>query len=62
MILGVVGLLSLVLSFTVMHDWAGENGERVAATFSAALLISAHVRNFRQCRSGACEHEGAQAA
>lgn len=55
---GGVGLGSLVLAFTVLHDLVGENGERVAATLAAASLIAAHVRNFRLCRAGACEHDG----
>ena len=62
MLCGAIGLASLVLSFTVLHEWAGENGERIAATFSATLLITAHVRNFRLCRSGECEHGGAHTA
>ncbi|MEM9174382.1 MAG: MerC domain-containing protein [Myxococcota bacterium] len=54
--LGVGGLLLLTASLTVLHDWIGENGERIAALTAAALLITAHVRNFRLCRSDDCEH------
>ena len=54
--MGAVGLASLVVSFTVLHDWIGEDGERVGATLAAALLIAAHVRNYRLCRAGACAH------
>jgi len=56
LLMGGVGIVCLVASFTVLHDMAGETGERILATVSAALLIAAHVRNFRLCRSGACAH------
>ena len=54
--MGGIGLAGLTASLTVLHDLLGENGERVVATASAALLIAAHLRNFRLCRSDACMH------
>ena len=56
--LGAVGLVSLTAALTVLHDVLGESGERVVAIFASGLLIAAHVRNFRLCRRGRCDHEG----
>lgn len=53
--LGATGLALLLSSFTLLHDLLGENGERIAALAAAALLISAHIRNFRLCRAGDCD-------
>ena len=55
--LGVIGLTGMVLSFTVLHDVAGEAGERIGTLLSAAVLIAAHYRNFQLCRSSGCTHE-----
>ena len=55
--LGVTGLTGIVLAATVLHDVAGEAGERVVTLISAAILIAAHYRNFRLCRSMDCAHE-----
>lgn len=55
--LGAVGAVGLVLAGTVLHDVVGETGEKVATLAAAALLISAHVRNYRLCRSRSCQHE-----
>ena len=54
--LGATGLTLLIASFTLFHELLGENGERVVALTASALLISAHVRNFRLCGSDDCEH------
>lgn len=57
LLLGTVGLISLTAALTILHDALGENGERITAIFASGLLIAAHVRNFRLCRRGACDHE-----
>ena len=57
LLLGSVGLVSLTAAFTVLHDVLGEAGERWAAILASGLLIGAHVRNFRLCRAGTCDHE-----
>ena len=57
--MGIAGLVSLIAAFTVVHELAGENGERLLATVAAGLLVTAHVRNFRLCRSDACQHDPA---
>ena len=58
-LLGVLGISFLFASFTVIHDVAGENGERAMTILAASLLITAHVRNFRLCRDDECEHDPA---
>ena len=55
--LGMIGLTGMVLSVAVLHDVAGEAGERIATLLSAALLVGAHYRNFQICRSLDCVHE-----
>ncbi|MEM9057490.1 MAG: MerC domain-containing protein [Pseudomonadota bacterium] len=49
--LAAVGVAGMVAAVTVLHDVAGENGERAATLLSAVCLIAAHYRNFRLCRS-----------
>ena len=55
--LGILGLTGMVLAAAVLHDLVGEAGERVATMLSADVLVAAHVRNFRLCRSSDCVHE-----
>ncbi len=57
MALGLIGVLGMVSSITVFRDLAGEAGERVATLLSAAVLIVAHYRNYKICRSTGCTHE-----
>lgn len=59
-VLGGLGLIGIVVAATVLHDVVGESGERVATLASAGLLVAAHVRNFKLCRTVQCDHgEGA---
>ena len=53
---GALGLSLLLASITTVGESTGEAGERVMTVSAAALLIAAHVRNFRLCRRDACEH------
>lgn len=55
--LGIIGLTGMVLAVAVLHDLVGEAGERIVTVLSAAVLISAHYRNFQLCRSSGCTHE-----
>ena len=55
--LGMIGLSGMVLSAAVLHDLVGEGGERIVTVLSAAILVAAHYRNFRICRSSGCVHE-----
>jgi len=57
MVLGSIGIVGMVTSTFFLHDLIGENGERVVVLISAGLLMAAHLRNFKQCRAGACDHE-----
>ena len=58
LLLGALGLTGIVLAGLVLHDLAGELGERLATLGSAALLVLAHTRNYMLCRSRFCRHEG----
>ena len=57
LLLGALGLTGIVLSGMVLHDLAGELGERLATLGSAALLVLAHTRNYMLCRSRFCRHD-----
>lgn len=56
LLLGVLGLVGLSSSAAVSHEVLGEIGERTLTIGSAAVLIVAHVRNFRRCRADDCDH------
>lgn len=56
LLLGVLGLTGLGLAAFVLHDLIGEVGEVVVTVGSAALLIVAHVRNYRLCQDEKCDH------
>ena len=58
LLFGALGLTGIVLSGLVLHDLAGELGERLATLGSAAMLVAAHVRNYMLCRSRFCRHDG----
>ena len=51
--IGVTGLVG-VSSAALFHDALGEHAERAITVASAALLVAAHVRNYRLCRSRSC--------
>ncbi len=55
--LGIIGLFGMASTVTVLHDVAGEAGERAATLLFAAVLLAAHYRNFKLCRSTDCAHE-----
>lgn len=55
--LGTTGLIGMALSATVLHDVAGKVGERSVTLVSAAILVTAHYRNFQLCRSFSCGHD-----
>ena len=55
---GAIGLIGIVLSATVIGGWFSENGERVVTLVSAGLLVIAHWRNYRLCRSVQCTDGG----
>ena len=58
LMLGMIGLTGMVLAATVLHDVVGEVGERIVTVLSAAILVAAHYRNYRLCRSLDCDHDG----
>lgn len=57
--LGMIGVTGMILAVTVVHDLVGESGERIVTVLSAAVLVAAHLRNFRICRSMDCAHDSA---
>ena len=59
LLLGAAGIAGMVLAGTVLHDIVGEAGEKVVTLAAAALLIAAHLRNFKLCRSEPCRQEEA---
>ena len=54
--LGSLGLLGIIGAI-FLHDVLGENGERILTIVSSALLIIAHLRNYRLCREVSCDDE-----
>jgi hypothetical protein len=56
LLLGVLGIAGMGLSATILHDLIGESGERTATVISAAMLVVAHVRNWRLCHADSCTH------
>ena len=60
LVLGFSGLALILAAATVLHPIVGEVGERGLTVAAGAMLITAHVRNFRLCRKRhddpGCEH------
>ena len=55
LVLGALGLVGLTLPVIAPHGLIDEVTERWVTVGAAALLISAHLRNFRRCRDDACD-------
>lgn len=49
--LGAFGIAGMLFAVVLAHDFVGESGERIITVISAFALITAHVRNYRLCRS-----------
>lgn len=54
LVLGALGAAGMVLAGTVLHDLMGETAEKMTTLVSAGILITAHLRNFKLCRSDSC--------
>jgi MerC mercury resistance protein len=54
LVLGGLGLSSLVLIAFLGHDLLGELGERVATVVSGVIVAAGHLRNYRLCRRDSC--------
>lgn len=54
---GCFGVAILILAALFGHDFIGENGERLATLFGATIIASAHIYNFKLCRSSNCAHD-----
>jgi len=58
-IIGVVGLSSLLLALALDHSMLGEYGEKALTLIGALLIAFAHFRNFKLCQQHDnchCEH------
>lgn len=55
LLLGGLGLVSLILAAWLGHDLLGESGEKVATVISGVILALGHLRNYRLCRHDRCE-------
>ena len=58
MAIGGVGLLGLSLAATAGHDYLGVTSERGVTLLAAFVLMLAHARNYRLCRTEQCQHQG----
>lgn len=56
LVLGGLGLTTLVAVAFFGHDLLGEIGEKVATVISGAMLAFAHLRNYRLCKQSHCQH------
>lgn len=61
LVLGVVGLVTLFLAATSLHDTLGGEGEKLFTVAASLVLAVAHLRNFRLCRAEECDHSQADA-
>ena len=52
----VSGPLLLVFAFLFGHNLLGEVAERLLTVVGAGCVMTAHIQNFRLCRSCDCEH------
>lgn len=50
------GLLTLTITALLGHDLVGEVGEKTLTMCASIVLIAAHWRNYRLCRSKKCSH------
>ena len=55
--LGVLGLFGITFPIAAPAGLLSEAGERWATVCAAALLVAAHLRNFKRCRADGCEHQ-----
>jgi len=56
LLLGLVGMLTLIFTAAAGHALLGEYYERIATLAGASVLALAHVRNFMICRGENCAH------
>ncbi|MAJ61394.1 MAG: hypothetical protein CBC48_16455 [bacterium TMED88] len=54
--LGALGLFGITLPIAAPHGVLSEVGERWVTVCAAAMLVAAHLRNFKRCRADGCEH------
>ena len=52
-----IGLIIIVLTALLGHDFLGEQGEKIATIFGAIFLAVSHFRNYKLCRKNDCSHD-----
>jgi len=57
MVLGTVGVLTLIAAALFGHGVLGESGERLATLVGAAAIAAGHLRNYSLCRRARCDHD-----
>ena len=57
LVLGIVGLSTLLFTAVFGHRFFGLDGERVVTSIGGVILALAHIQNFRRCREDDCTHE-----
>ena len=55
LVIGSLGLVSLVSIAFVGHDLFGEFGEKVGTVISGMILMLGHIRNYYLCRHDKCD-------
>ncbi len=56
-VLGTVGLSTLVVTALWGHSLFGLTGERIVTTVGGLTLAAAHIQNYLCCRREDCQHE-----
>ncbi len=51
---GIVGLVTLILTAILGHDLLSENLEKTLTVIGALIIVSAHVWNYQLCRHSTC--------
>lgn len=55
LVLGGLGLISLVLTGYLGHELLGELGEKITTVMSGVILAIGHLRNYQLCRQDGCD-------
>ena len=55
LVLGGLGLISLVLTGYLGHELLGELGEKITTVMSGVILAIGHLRNYQLCRRDGCD-------
>lgn len=53
-LLGFIGLMTLICTAVYGHELLGHEGERIATLFGVSVLAMGHLLNYRLCRRNQC--------